>query len=113
MSPIRRAVLCGVLLSGGLAAQAGLESMTCIERPPLRRPLATLPIELGDWVGRDEPVDSHILKEAQTTDYLNRVYESRSFPGRPLGLWINYSNEGLNLRHSPEICLPSGGWTKV
>ena len=28
-------------------------------------------------------------------------------------LWVNYSRVGLNLRHSPEICLPSGGWTKV
>ncbi len=30
-----------------------------------------------------------------------------------LSLWINYSKHGLNLRHSPEVCLPSGGWTKV
>jgi hypothetical protein len=26
---------------------------------------------------------------------------------------MNYSRNGLNLRHSPEICLPSGGWAKV
>ena len=53
------------------------------------------------------------MKEAQATEYLSRIYESREFPGRRFDLWINYSNEGLNLRHSPEICLPSGGWTKI
>jgi hypothetical protein len=44
---------------------------------------------------------------------VNRVYEDRTNPSRRLWLWINYSREGLNLRHSPEICLPSGGWKKV
>lgn len=113
MSPMRRVLLCGLILSCGLAAQASLESFTKIERPPLLRSLATLPLELGDWVGRDKPVDPAIVKEAQATEYLSRVYESREYPGRRLELWINYSDEGLNLRHSPEICLPSGGWTKI
>jgi EpsI family protein len=87
--------------------------MTAIDRPKLRASLGTIPMELGDWVGHDVPVDPLILKEAQADDYLNREYEDRRQPGRRLTLWINYSREGLNLRHSPEICLPSGGWTKV
>jgi hypothetical protein len=68
---------------------------------------------LGDWVGREEAIDPEIVKRAQTTEYLNRVYESRSHPGLRLTLWINYSDKGTNLRHTPEICLPSGGWTKI
>ncbi|WP_406700363.1 EpsI family protein [Singulisphaera sp. Ch08] len=113
MSPMRRVLLCGLILTCGLAAQASLESYTKIERPPLRRSLATLPYELGNWVGRDKVVDPAIVKEAQATEYLSRIYESPDYPGRRLDLWINYSDEGLNLRHSPEICLPSGGWTKI
>ncbi len=70
-------------------------------------------MQLGRWVGRDEPMDPEILREAQCDDYLNRIYEDPSRPGRPLRLWINYSIHGLNLRHSPEVCLPSGGWKKV
>jgi hypothetical protein len=73
----------------------------------------SIPLELGNWVGRDEPVAPEIIKRAQTTDYLNRVYESRSWPGVRLTLWLNYSRAGTNLRHTPELCLPSGGWTKV
>jgi len=113
MSPIRRVVLCGLILSTGMAAQAGLESWNKIERPPLRQPLVTLPLELGDWVGRDEPVDPAVLRQAQSTEHLNRIYENRKDPSLRLALWINYSNLGLNMRHSPEKCLPSGGWSKI
>ena len=113
MTATKRVAICTSVLALGLFAQAGLEAMTAIDRPLLRAPLASIPMELGDWVGRDEPIDARIVKEAQTDDFLNRVYEDRAHPGRRLWLWINYSEKGLNLRHSPEICLPSGGWTKV
>ena len=59
------------------------------------------------------PVAADIVERAQTTEYLNRVYESRKQPGLQLTLWINYSEKGTNLRHTPEICLPSGGWNKI
>ena len=113
MSRFQRTVLCVAILSSGLAAQAGLERLNRTERPPLRKPLASIPMELGDWIGRDEQVDPDIVERAQTTEYLNRIYESRKQPGLSLRLWINYSSEGTNLRHTPEICLPSGGWTKI
>jgi EpsI family protein len=113
MTAMRRAMIGTLVLALGLMAQAGLEAMTSIERPTLRAPLACLPLELGDWAGQDQAVDPRIVREAQTDDYLNRVYEDRRHPGRRLSLWVNYSREGLNLRHSPEVCLPSGGWAKV
>jgi hypothetical protein len=75
--------------------------------------LASLPFELGRWTGRDEPLDPDIIERAQTTEFLNRIYESRSRPDQKLRLWVNYSREGTNLRHTPEICLPSGGWNKI
>ena len=110
MSPSRRAALCGEILTLGYSAQAALEKMTEIERPPLRAPLTTIPMVLGDWVGRDERVEPTIVARSQATSYLNRSYESN---GRRFCLWINYSDQGLNLRHSPEVCLPAGGWTKI
>ena len=81
MTRVHRCVLCAGFLLVGLAAQAGLEHLNQTERPPLRRPLAEIPMELGDWVGRDEPVAADIVERAQTTEYLNRVYESRKQPG--------------------------------
>src|SRR4051812_374805 len=113
MSPLRRVGFCVALLTSGLAAQAGLEEMTKIERPALKRRLETVPAVLGDWVGHDLTPDADVLRESQADDYLNREYESRTRPGVRVRLWINYSCLGNNLRHSPEVCLPSGGWNKV
>jgi EpsI family protein len=87
--------------------------MNQTERPLLCQSLASIPLVLGDWVGREEPVAPEIVERAQATDYLSRTYESRSQPGVRLTLWLNYSKTGTNLRHTPEICLPSGGWTKI
>jgi hypothetical protein len=97
----------------GLAAQAGLEHFSQTERPPLRQSLSLIPRRLGAWTGVDEPVAPDIVERAQTTEYLNRAYQSREYPGLKFTLWINYSEKGTNLRHTPEICLPSGGWMKI
>jgi hypothetical protein len=114
MTPIKRCVLCAGFLSVGLAAQAGLERMNgTTERPPLRRPLASIPMELNGWSGSDQTPDPDIVERSQATEYINRIYESRAHPGVKFWLWINYSVKGDNLRHTPEICLPSGGWTKI
>ncbi len=113
MKQAHRCVFCAGLLVAGLAAQAGLEHLNQTDRPPLRASLASIPMELGDWVGQDERVSPDIVARAQTTEYLNRLYENRKHPGQRLTVWINYSRKGTNLRHTPEICLPSGGWTKI
>ncbi|RUL88153.1 EpsI family protein [Tautonia sociabilis] len=113
MTTTRRVVLGLAILGTGLAAEAAVERATRTERPPLRRDLATLPMVLGDWLGQDEPVDEDVARESQATEYLNRVYRLRDRPEIRVWLWMNYSDRGLNLRHSPAICLPSGGWTPV
>lgn len=113
MSSKQRLWIITVLLSIAFIAQSGLEAMTAIERPLLKKTLDTIPLQIGGWVGQDVPMDPLILKESQADDHLNRIYEDSRMPGRRLSLWINYSTKGLNLRHSPEVCLPSGGWSKV
>jgi EpsI family protein len=113
MSLLTRTLIGGAILSTGLAAQAGLEQLNHTVRPLLRQRLTSIPLDMGDWAGKDEPVEADIVDRAQTTEYLNRTYESRKQPGLQLRLWINYSLLGTNLRHSPKICLPSGGWTEI
>jgi hypothetical protein len=96
----------------GLAAQIVLEAACGLERPPLARPLSGLPMRLGDWVGTEYAMSPEVLTESDATEYVSRVYESRRYPGLSLKLWVNYSVLGKNLRHTPETCLPAGGWTK-
>lgn len=109
----RRAAIGLGVLAVGLGAEAALEAGYRTDRPRLKGKLADLPMRLGPWIGRDEDMDPAILRETQCDDYVNRLYEDPTRPGRSLRLWINYSLHGLNLRHSPEVCLPSGGWEKV
>lgn len=113
MNVRNRVILTLGMLGIGLAAHAAMERTATIERPKLKRSLTELPMVIGDWQGRDEPIASEIVEEAQTDDYVNRIYEHQRYPGQRVSLWINYSVNGLNLRHSPEVCLPSGGWTRV
>jgi EpsI family protein len=113
MSQLKRAAICGVILANGIVAQAALETINRTERPELRLPLKSIPLDLGEWTGRDLTVDAKIIEQAQTTEYLSRTYENRNNPGLSLRLWINYSRQGDNLRHTPEICLPSSGWNKI
>ncbi|MGP0069174.1 MAG: EpsI family protein [Isosphaeraceae bacterium] len=113
MSRIHRTSFCIAMLSLCLAAQAALERVSPSDRPALLRSLGTIPLQLGDWVGSDQPVHPDLIERSETTDYISRVYENRNYPGLKLQLWINYSCFGRNLRHTPEVCLPSGGWTKI
>jgi EpsI family protein len=113
MSQVKRTILCLAMLATGLAAQAALERVNETDRPALRSPLASIPLQLGEWVGADQTVHPDLVQRAQTTDYLSRVYESPRHPGLKLHLWMNYSRYGANLRHTPEICLPSVGYTKL
>lgn len=110
MTTRRRTILGVILLGCGLSAQAALEKATETTRPKLNQPLNSLPLRLGEWVGEDEAMEPDVLERTQATDWINRVYERR---GQKLKLWINYSETGMNLRHSPEVCLPSGGWNKL
>jgi hypothetical protein len=113
MTQAYRCIFCGSILALGLTMQSELEWLNRVERPPLRQHLTSIPKVLGNWVGEDEPVTPDIVERAQTTEYIYRIYESQTQPGLRFTLWINYSAKGTNLRHTPEICLPSGGWTKI
>ena len=113
MKAMSRALVCLGLLSVGVVAQAALERMSRIERPPLRRELAGLPMVLDGWTGVELPVDEKLAAESQATEYVSRSYTNPKFPGIALSLWINYSLYGTNMRHSPEICLPMHGGTKI
>jgi EpsI family protein len=111
-STVIRALLAVGVLALGLLGQMALEASYRTPRPLLGAPLASLPMQIGTWVGRDEPMDPEILERTQADDHLNRIYEDPARSGRAFKLWLNYSRHGLNLRHTPEICLPSGGWNK-
>jgi|GEM_PF-420603 len=104
----RVAVLAGCLvaaivgqevLAGHLAAVAETPAV------PLREPLASLPLTLGEWRGQDMPIDEEHL---YADDHLQRTYVH---PGRrqAVSAWVVYSATGADRQHHPEVCMAVAG----
>src|ERR1043166_6861043 len=75
-------------------------------------PLAALPLQLGLWQGRAEPLDERVLSVLGVDDYVNRSYVSNT---KYLGLYVGFyqtQRQGSTI-HSPMNCLPGSGWNVV
>jgi EpsI family protein len=84
------------------------------EPTPIRRPLADLPITLGEWSGRVEADFSpQIVKVLGVDDYANRSYYGTD--KQRLGLYVGYHSTQRHgdTIHSPLNCLPGAGWAPV
>ncbi|MBN1490179.1 MAG: EpsI family protein [Phycisphaerae bacterium] len=106
-------VAIGLLLTSGAAYRMAAARLT---RPVDSAPippgtLARLPMEMGEWIGRETPFDERIVKATDTDECLNRVY-ARRLQNENVGFFIGY---GVRLRdlapHRPEVCYPGVGWT--
>jgi EpsI family protein len=80
---------------------------------PKSEKLANFPMIMGEWAGKDVPLDPEVVRMLGTNgDYLTRVYFSTH-----AAAWVNlyiayfgrsFSGEGI---HSPKNCLPGSGWS--
>jgi len=85
-----------------------------VERPAPREPLATLPVQIGEWRGADGvALSPEAIAAAGVDDYLSRVYAAG--PRRAVSLYIGYyaSQRQGDTIHSPQNCLPGAGWQPV
>lgn len=83
------------------------------EAPVSRSELASLPLEIGEWRGRDAaPLADDIVATLGVDDYINRHY---SREGRPISAYIGYygNQRSGDTIHSPQNCLPGAGWLPV
>ena len=98
------------------------------ELVPLRQPLASLPMTVAGWMGRDEPrFSDEILAVLGVDEYINRTYRragdrvsssaTSSGPNAPLwaSLYVGFyqSQRQGDTIHSPMNCLPGAGWQPV
>ena len=79
---------------------------------PLQQPMASFPLQLGDWTGQPENLDTRSLAILGTNDYFIGDYTQANSP--TVNLYMLYypqqdstSNQAI---HSPSICVPAGGW---
>jgi len=103
---IMAAALVTLAVSAGWALQQGSDPA-----PVDRDPFSLYPRQLGDWAGTFSSLEPQIERVLGATDYLAATY---SHPGEPepVSLFMAFyekQTEGSGI-HSPEVCLPAGGW---
>lgn len=75
-------------------------------------PLATIPLRLGSWEGRDDTLDPHVSRATGAVDHVFRTYvDSRT--GVRLSVILLYGPPVDMAVHSPENCYPAAGYALV
>jgi EpsI family protein len=85
-----------------------------VDRPAPRVSLANLPLQIGDWHGRDDiALSPEMVEAAGVDDYVNRLYATAS--RHAVSLYVGYyaSQRQGDTIHSPQNCLPGAGWQPV
>ncbi|MFO6465303.1 VPLPA-CTERM-specific exosortase XrtD [Jannaschia sp. KMU-145] len=76
-----------------------------------RAPLATFPLAIDGWEGRRSFIDAETLSVLAASDHLAAEYATpdEAAPVSVFVAWYARQTNGAGL-HSPEVCLPAGGW---
>ena len=72
--------------------------------------LATFPLQLGEWVGRDDSINLEVAEKLGFTEYVMINYHNAE--QRPVNFYVAYyasQRKGVS-PHSPKVCIPGGGW---
>jgi exosortase D (VPLPA-CTERM-specific) len=110
----------GIRASVGLATAAlltlGVSTVWVMQQdnepaPLDRDPFILYPRQIEGWTGTFSRLEPNIERVLGATDYLAASYRNLS-ESAPVELFMAYyekQNEGDGI-HSPEVCLPAGGW---
>jgi len=73
--------------------------------------LERLPLQIGDWMGREVPLDEAIVRATDTDAHINRSYSrNNAF----ISLYIASGVKARDLMpHRPEVCYTGAGWTLI
>lgn len=80
------------------------------EEVPARLSLATFPLHLGDWVATESSLDIETEQALGFEDYVLADY--RRADGSPVNFYVAfYASQRRGVSpHSPQVCIPGGGW---
>lgn len=100
------AAMLTLTISSAWTFQGGIET-----DPVERRPFVLFPKQFGEWNGTSSRLDAQVEKVLGADDYLQINYLSRE-SGELVNFFVAFyysqtRGEGI---HSPEVCLPVGGW---
>lgn len=112
---IASAVASGMMLLFGLGYRAiAARIQSPVNTTPVaQEALDQLPLEIGDWVGSDTPVDANIIERTDTDAHVSRRYAMNAGSG-VVSLWIAAGVQARDLMpHRPEVCYVGSGYTLV
>jgi EpsI family protein len=67
------------------------------------------PLRIGEWQGKERPVEEAVVKGADCDDCVSRTY---SRGAESVQLWVAYGVRARDLMpHRPEVCYPGNGYT--
>ena len=105
-------VICSCFLVA--VAVAGY-SVGALPKIALKGGFSNFPMTIGQSVGEREPIDPEIIALSGAEEAFSAVF--RSVRSTDISLYIGYRGspfgENNNFFHSPNICLPSSGWTTL
>jgi EpsI family protein len=101
------------LCSVALLVPVAFASTLMVEReevPPPRAIFVDFPMELGGWLGTSLTLEKQYIDVLHFDDYVLADY--RFGDGQPVNLYAAYyrSQRKGQSAHSPQSCLPGGGW---
>jgi EpsI family protein len=103
-----------VVLAFFAVAFLGLQMSQTVRETPIKQPLSGFPGEIGTWkFARKSFFAAPVIEMLGVDDYISYDYTEGS--GRVLNLYISYFTAvGVTgAYHSPQNCLPGGGWNIV
>lgn len=104
----------GVILATALTVAVSVVFVATPSRqiePVTRETFSQFPRALGNWTGSMQTLEPDIERVLNASDYINATYyapdetELVNF----FSAWYEKQTEGSSI-HSPEVCLPVGGW---
>ncbi|MFA5038124.1 MAG: exosortase C-terminal domain/associated protein EpsI [Candidatus Omnitrophota bacterium] len=72
--------------------------------------VATLPMEINGWTGRDLPVEERAYEILETRNLILREYKKGE---RKVYLYVVYSSDNRKVSHPPEVCFEGSGVTII
>lgn len=81
------------------------------EKIPMTRSFSQFPLEIGEWSGTRLSMEKMFIDTLDLSDYVMIDFKDRE--GRHVDFYVAYyesQRKGESI-HSPETCLPGGGWT--
>ncbi|MFC1766569.1 exosortase-associated EpsI family protein [Planctomycetota bacterium] len=108
-------VACGLMLAFGVTYRVMAGRLRLVTDASLLSSdvLADLPMQLGEWVGRDVPLDEIIVKRTDADALIHRQYTQNTGVKSVLFYVACGTNMWEMARHEPRVCYPAAGWELV